>query len=280
MLIFIVPYRDREQQMLFFNKHMSENILEDENDFRILFIHQKDDRPFNRGAMKNIGFLVVKDLYPDNYKDITLVFNDVDSVPYTKNFIDYKTKNGIVKHFFGFKFALGGILSIKANDFEKVNGFPNLWTWGYEDNELNDRINENPDIVIDRNQFYEIRDKNILHAADGILKVRNKLEQFRYLKQRTSEGISDINDLKYSFNNNNIVDVTEFTTAVTAPTWEEMEISNRNQSDFILDKKKEKTDYMVYEEFAEKLPEKPQYKIKKYNNSKIGMSWLEDDVTF
>jgi len=278
MLIFIVPYRDREQQMLFFNKHMSENILEDENDFRILFIHQKDERPFNRGAMKNIGFLVVKDLYPDNYKDITLVFNDVDTVPYTKNFIDYQTETGIVKHFFGFKFALGGILSIKANDFEKVNGFPNLWTWGYEDNELNDRINENPDIIIDRNQFYEIRDRNILHVADGISKIRNKLEQFRYLKQRTSEGISDINDLKYSFNNN-IVDVTEFTTAVTAPTWEEMEISNRNQAEFIKDKKN-KTDYLVYEEFAEKLPEKPQYQIKKYNNSKIGMSWLEEDVTY
>lgn len=279
MLIFIVPYRDREQQMLFFNKHMSENILEDENEFRILFIHQKDDRPFNRGAMKNIGFLVVKDLYPDNYKDITLVFNDVDTLPYTKNFIDYNTTNGIVKHFFGFKFALGGILSIKASDFEKVNGFPNLWTWGYEDNELNSRIIENPDIVIDRNQFYEIRDKNILHAADGVSKVRNKLEQFRYLKYRTNEGISDINDIKYSLNNN-LVDVTEFTTLVKAPTWEEMEISTRNQADFISDKKKEKTDYLVYDDISEKLPEKPQYQMKTYSNSKIGMSWLNENVSF
>lgn len=279
MIIFIIPYRDREQQMLFFNKHMSENILEDINDFRILFIHQKDDRPFNRGAMKNIGFLVVKDLYPDNYKDITLVFNDVDTVPYTKNFIDYNTNKGVVKHFFGFKFALGGIVSIIASDFEKVNGFPNLWTWGYEDNELNNRIIETSDIVIDRNQYYEIRDKNILHAADGITKARNKLEQFRYLKQRTSEGISDINNLKYSFNNN-IVDVTEFTTAVKAPTWEEMEISIRNQADFIADKKKIKTDYMVYELIEERLPEIPQYKIKKYNNSKIGMSWGDGGVTY
>ena len=40
--------------------------------------------------MKNIGFIAMKEKYADNYKDITFVFNDVDTMPYTKNFIDYK----------------------------------------------------------------------------------------------------------------------------------------------------------------------------------------------
>ena len=60
-IIFIVPYRDREQQYHFFSSHMR-MILEDVPNYRILYIHQTDKRQFNRGAMKNIGFLVVKDL--------------------------------------------------------------------------------------------------------------------------------------------------------------------------------------------------------------------------
>lgn len=271
MLIFIVPYRDREQQMLFFNKHMSETILEDINDFRILFIHQNDERPFNRGAMKNIGFLVVKDLYPENYKDITLVFNDVDTAPYTKNFIDYNTDFGNVKHFYGFTFTLGGIVSIKAGDFENINGFPNLWTWGYEDNELQSRAINNK-LIIDRNHFYPIMDKNILQCNDGTTKIRNKLEQHRYLKFKTDEGISDIHNLKYNITDN-MVNITDFTTAVKAPTQDEMDDSIKNQSDFINEQKKEEQSHMIYEKAVEKLPEPPQYVFKTYNNSKINMRW-------
>ena len=87
--IFIIPYRDREQQMLFFKRQMT-YVLEDydKDDYRIFFVHQTDKREFNRGAMKNIGFLAVWDMYPNDYKNITLVFNDVDTMPYTKNFLD------------------------------------------------------------------------------------------------------------------------------------------------------------------------------------------------
>ena len=197
-LVFIVPYRDREQQYLFFKNHMK-TILEDysPNETKILYIHQSDNREFNRGALKNIGFLFVKQMYPTCYGDITLVFNDIDTMPYTKNFIQYDTTHGTVKHFYGFEFALGGIVSMKASDFEKINGFPNFWAWGYEDNLLNKRV-IHYGLKIDRNQFYKLMDKNILQLKDGVTRLVNRKEFNRYM-DKTREGITSISGLQYSF---------------------------------------------------------------------------------
>ena len=84
--VFIIPYRGRERDKEIFLRHMKTEVLadEDETSYTMFFAHQKDDRPFNRGAMKNIGFLAVKDTYPDHYKDIVFIFNDVDTVPIKK----------------------------------------------------------------------------------------------------------------------------------------------------------------------------------------------------
>ena len=141
-IIFVVPYRDRQQQYLFFHKQMTKEILVDypPGSYKIWYIHQCDNRDFNRGAMKNIGFLVAKQQYPNDYKNITLVFNDVDTMPFSRNFIHYETSPGIVKHFYGYDFALGGIVSMNAYDFERINGYPNLWGWGFEDNCLQVRV--------------------------------------------------------------------------------------------------------------------------------------------
>jgi hypothetical protein len=197
-IIFIVPYRDREQQREFFKTHMK-IVLADysPNEYKIYFSHQCDNRAFNRGAMKNIGFLAMKDKYPHNYRDITFVFNDLDTMPYTKNFLNYRTTQGTVKHFYGYEFALGGIVSICGEDFERINGFPNYWAWGYEDNLLNIRVKE-ANLHIDRSQFYPIMDKNIMQLKDGLTRVVNKKEFDRYV-EKTKEGISSIHTLHYDF---------------------------------------------------------------------------------
>lgn len=215
-IIFIVPYRDRVQQFNFFSRQMN-YVLEDldKNDYRILFIHQCDKREFNRGAMKNIGLLVVKDLYPTNYQNITMVFNDIDTMPYTKNFLNYETTRGVVKHFYGYTFALGGIVSIKAGDFERINGFPNFWAWGYEDNMLNARVLRYG-LRIDRSQFYPITDKNMLQFHDGLIRNVNRNEFDRYVS-KTTEGWSNIRELKYNIDKScgeqsSMVNVTTFQT--------------------------------------------------------------------
>ena len=211
-LVFIVPYRDREQHLIFFKRHMK-YVLEDmaPTDYKIYYIHQCDKRSFNRGALKNIGFLAMRDKYPQHYKSMTFVFNDVDTMPFSKNFLDYTTKFGIIKHFYGFTFTLGGIVSIMGIDFERIHGYPNFWAWGFEDNMLNDRVVKT-NLTIDRSHFFPFADKNILHFNDGYMKPVNRSEFDRFAG-KTNEGWSSIQNIKYTIDEESgFINVTHFTT--------------------------------------------------------------------
>lgn len=188
-IVFIVPYRNRVTHKLFFSKYMITN-LQDSIDYEIYFSYQSDKRAFNRGACKNIGFLAMKHKYPDNYKEISFVFNDIDTVPF-EDILDYETTKGIVKHFYGFDYALGGIVSIKGSDFEKINGFPNYWGWGMEDAILQKRC-ERFRIKIDRSHFYSIGSPEILHLFDGVSRVINKKET---IQSKTDNGTNGLKSL-------------------------------------------------------------------------------------
>jgi hypothetical protein len=184
----------------------------DKEDYKIFFVHQCDNRDFNRGALKNIGFLVVREKYPKQYHKITLVFNDVDTMPYIKNFLNYETVHGSVKHFYGFTFALGGIVSIKGSDFETVGGYPNFWSWGYEDNLLQVRVLD-AKLNIDRSQYYPLMDKNMFQMKDGLERIVKRSEFDRFLSD-TTEGFSSITNIQYNINEETgFIDVTNFTTA-------------------------------------------------------------------
>jgi hypothetical protein len=206
--IFIVPYRNREIYLDIFIKHMT-YVLEDisPDDYRIVVIHQSDMRSFNRGATKNIGFLYVKELYPEDYEDITLVFNDIDTMPKHKQYLQYIAHHGTIKHFFGFKHTLGGIFSITGKDFERIGGFPNYWGWGYEDNLLQVRATR-AGIQIDRSCFYDITsradymdDSRFLCVNSGVWRDVSKSEYARYISDKSDTFIS-IRDLEYYISEN------------------------------------------------------------------------------
>lgn len=210
-IIFIVPYRDRVEHKHFFQRQIK-YLMEDYDPtyYEVYFVHQKDTRSFNRGAMKNIGFLAMRDKYPDDYKNISFVFHDVDTLPYIKNLLNYETEHGIVKHYYGFEFALGGIFSIKGQDFENVGGFPNFWAWGGEDNVIQKRV-LNKKMVIDRSVFFKIGNRNILQFADGFLKLINRDELATIEQDDSYEYYNTIKNLKYKFNNE-YIDVYSFST--------------------------------------------------------------------
>lgn len=190
--VFIVPYRNREEHKHFFLRYMK-YILEDypSDDYEIIFSHQCDNRPFNRGAVKNIGFKYVKHKYENDYKNINFIFHDIDVMPYKKNLLNYETQVGTIKHYYGFKYALGGIISIKGSDFDLLNGFPNYWSWSLEDNCFQERALYN-NIKIDRNTFYQIGDHHILHIHDGYYKDLSKTNIDLYQSDSGNEGLETI----------------------------------------------------------------------------------------
>ena len=214
--VFIVPYRDREPHRVFFKTYIYK-IMEDipPEDWTFFFVHQNDKRPFNRGAMKNIGFLALKHTYPNDYKNIIFIFNDVDTLPYTKNILNFHTDFGVIKHFYGFHFALGGIFSIRGTDFERINGFPNYWAWGGEDNLIHERAKQNG-IVIDRSNFYTIGNMNILQFADGLKRLICRDELATSIMPNNVDGLSKITGLNYMiYDETHMIDVTSFDTYIS-----------------------------------------------------------------
>ena len=210
-IVFIVPYRNREEHKMFFTVYMK-FLLEDmpPEKYRIYFVHQCDARPFNRGAMKNIGFLAIRNMYPNDYKNITLVFHDVDNLPYTKGLLNYDTRPGIVKHFFGYTFTLGGIVSIKAGDFERTGGYPNFWAWGSEDNCFNQRVIDSR-LYIDRTNFFPSGHRSILQFVDGLIKMISKKETGTAMYRTCQESYHTIRNLNYHFKDE-YINVTSFDT--------------------------------------------------------------------
>lgn len=213
-LIFIVPYRDRKQHLEWYREKMTPILSEmPKGSYKTLVIHQKDNRSFNRGAIKNIGFLITKRMYPDSYKNMTLVFNDVDTVPSEPGIIDYHTTHGTIKHFYGFTFTLGGIFSITGFDYERINGFPNYWSWGYEDNLIQMRA-ERAGIHIDRSVFYQanLASSKIIQYSHSPIRTFNR-DDYRRFVRRENQGINVIHGIIYEYNEtDDMYDVTQFFT--------------------------------------------------------------------
>lgn len=218
--IFVVPYRGREQHKSLFLRQMKyvlRNVPKD--DYKLILVHQKDDRIFNRGAMKNLGFVWARNKYPQNYRDITFVFNDVDTMPFDENVFSYETEMNKAKHFFGYKFAFGGIFAIKGANFERINGFPNYWAWGMEDNAIRNRwVRIFGERSIDYSEFIEINDEekmmNMMYLFHGIMKtidinIANKLKGDNGLA-----GLMTLRDVHFDdshMDDDYLLDVTHFT---------------------------------------------------------------------
>jgi hypothetical protein len=154
----LVPHRNRADQLEIFEIVMKNNLVMYPH-MAMIFIEQNslgdgdEQLPFNKGALLNIGFLYLKQKFPQTYSTFTIVMHDLDVI--LSNSLDlgqlFSTATGTIRHVFGFDFCLGGIVVINAIDFENMNGYPMIWGWGCEDNGLQDRAKLHH-IAIDRNK--------------------------------------------------------------------------------------------------------------------------------
>jgi hypothetical protein len=117
-----------------FIRRFTDYLKDKDIDVQFYIIHQINSGEFNRGAMKNIGFLEICKTRPDGL----FVFHDVDTYPTYWGSIPYDTKRGEFRRpvMNSSPDNLGLICSCWKEDFEKTNGFANYWGWGSEDGAL------------------------------------------------------------------------------------------------------------------------------------------------
>ena len=153
----VVPYRagpdqpERKSQFARFVDHFAGWARAGGRDIHI--VEQAPGLPFNRGALLNAGFDLIRK--GGGSLDDIYVFHDIDLLPdpallrqyedpppvhfasvwdrYTSHIMDEDKKQRY----------LGGVLSLTGRHFVKTGGFPNdFWGWGGEDDLLRDRIQE------------------------------------------------------------------------------------------------------------------------------------------
>jgi len=172
--VFLIPYRDRKEEMCKFNETMPSILDKDIGNGRwaIIYVHQCNTWLFSRGSLFNMGFQEVKRRWPEDWKNIQLVLHDVDIYPTKPCIIDYDCKDiGIARHPYGvlrpqFGGTVGGICVVYGEDYMRVNGSPNYLGWGGEDVSLCRRLKA-VGIKIDEKGFIERRSRSDIVDKDS-----------------------------------------------------------------------------------------------------------------
>ena len=156
---FIIPYRNRKEQLQEFIQRFTGYLDGKSIDAHFYVIHQITPGAFNRGAMKNIGFLEACKLRPDGL----FIFHDVDTYPTAWGSICYEAKPGTFRRpvLNSSPENLGLICSCWKTEYERTNGFPNYNGWGAEDGVLYHRAKK-MGIPIDDQHAVHYQDRSVI----------------------------------------------------------------------------------------------------------------------
>lgn len=213
----IVPYREREQHMAQFIPHVSAYFARDKIDrnisYRVLFVEQSKQYPFNRGILKNIGFQLLED--ETDY----VCFHDIDYLPIWSDYSPVAGPTAIV--WYGAESRpvapgrsqarvthnlddfYGGAVMVNNDDFRHVNGYANdYWGWGLEDLDLKSRFDaagipwqrrKGTYLALDHdNEGFELTGQ-----PKRIFKVNREIFASRYLR-KTAEPGPGLESLRYN----------------------------------------------------------------------------------
>ncbi|KAH0541205.1 beta-1,4-galactosyltransferase 1-like [Cotesia glomerata] len=141
----ILPYRNRKQQLDIFMNYIHPFLQQQNLDYRIFVIEQSPLTEFNRAKLFNVGFKEATKINDFH----CFIFQDIDLIPQNPNNIYACTK--MPRHMSSsvntFRYNLpytglfGGAISLTRKQFEKVNGFSNIfYGWGGEDDDFYRRL--------------------------------------------------------------------------------------------------------------------------------------------
>lgn len=153
-LSIIVPYRDRQEHLRQFLKHMLAYFQRDKIDrnipYRMTIVEQVAGKPFNVGKLCNVGFDLTRNL-ADYF-----CFHNVDYLPIWADYSYPKAPARLV--WYGAEARpvrtggqtflrhnrddfFGAVVMFQKEHFERVNGYDNdYWGWGFEDSDLRERV--------------------------------------------------------------------------------------------------------------------------------------------
>ncbi|MEJ7668028.1 MAG: galactosyltransferase-related protein [Casimicrobiaceae bacterium] len=141
-LAIVVPYRDRADHLARFLPHITAYFERDKLDCAIRYsvhiVEQLGTATFNRGAVKNAGFLLTR--AGADY----VCFHDVDYLPLWADYSFARRPTRLIWHGLDPEpdraAFLGGVVAFNLADFARINGYSNdYWEWGYEDDDLRER---------------------------------------------------------------------------------------------------------------------------------------------
>lgn len=199
-LAVIIPYRDRESNLLLLLKHLHPLLQRQSRYYRVFLVEQYGVDTFNKGRIMNIG---AREAAKHDDFDC-FVFHDVDLIPENdRNVYEcFKEPRHLCPAVDELRYNLmyfnlvGGVLALSAEQLRRTNGYSNLyWGWGAEDDDMSMRVID-AGYKITRPTNKVGRYKMILHGKRE--RATNRFELLDYWKRYPSDGISSLNELNFT----------------------------------------------------------------------------------
>ncbi|XP_011675760.2 beta-1,4-galactosyltransferase 6 isoform X1 [Strongylocentrotus purpuratus] len=143
----VIPYRDRIQHLAILLRNLHHLLMLQNLEFGIFVAEQTNDLVFNRGLMKNIGYMESTNFGAWD----CVIFHDIDQIPMRAT--NWYGCDEMPRHLcayaeeLGFKLMygglFGGVVGLTAEQMKSSNGYSNVyWGWGAEDDDLRSRVNK------------------------------------------------------------------------------------------------------------------------------------------
>jgi len=205
-LAVIVPYRDREAHLQKFLPHITKYLKHYK--IGIFIIEQRNAKPFNRGLLLNIGFLIAERAGFDY-----CALHDVDMLPTNADYSYPEVPTHIATKASQFNYRMpvpdyfGGVTLFRMDHFRLINGFPNkYWGWGGEDDDLLARCQAKginiarrvcwfrslphkravDPVLHQRNVVKLLKAQQGKFEGDGVTNCRYKIEEIRVINKITT----------------------------------------------------------------------------------------------